>query len=410
MSADLVSAVIKGTGDPRVRLFSSLRFMNPGLSCVLAGVALSLLGVYAIDVAETRRAIADATSLNGTAMRQAVFCCIGLGAALVVALPHYRFYRYLAWIAFLLCLGLLVFLLVPAVPAWLVTPRNGARGWINLGVADFQPAEVTKIAYVLVVAAYLRYRREHRSFLGLVMPGLLTLPPVALITLQPDLGTASLFIPSLFAMLVAAGARLRHLSIIVLCAALAAPATYPLLKDHQKRRFVALVKQVQGDRSSADDLNFQSFTAQTMVGSGQVGGTGDAHARALLHYNRLPERHNDMVFAVITARFGFVGGAVTLLLYGVWTAGALATAAVCREPFGRLICIGLTGFVVAQVVVNVGMTVGLLPIIGVTLPFVSYGGSSMLTVWLMTGLIYNVGVHRPRPPFRDSFEWSGDAA
>ncbi|MEL6796896.1 MAG: FtsW/RodA/SpoVE family cell cycle protein, partial [Planctomycetota bacterium] len=102
--------------------------------------------------------------------------------------------------------------------------------------------------------------------------------------------------------------------------------------------------------------------------------------------------------AVITLRFGLLGGAVTLLLYMLWTVGALATAASCKDPFGRVLVVGLTLFVAVQAVINIGMTVGLLPIIGVTMPFVSYGGSSMLTSWLMTGLILNVGLRRREAP------------
>lgn len=397
---------IKGTRDHRVRVWQAVRLVHPALIVLFASLVLSAIGVYAIDVAEK---LQPGGTPSGSALKQVVFTGIGVFAALVLSLPHYRYLGYLAVPLMVLSLGLLVFLLVPVVPEAIVKPRNGARAWINMGVADFQPSEVAKIAYVLVVAHWLRFRSEHRRFTGLIAPGLITLPPVALITLQPDLGTSSLFVPSLFAMLVAAGARMRHLIVIVLCATAAAPAVYPLLKDHQKTRIVALAKQIRGDRSSADSINFQSFTAQTLVGAGGVAGNTDPHSRALLHFNRLPERHNDMIFAVIVNRFGLLGGLAVVLVYLVWIAGALLTAGFCREPFGRLICVGLAAFVAAQMLVNIGMTVGLLPIIGITLPFLSYGGSSMLTCWLMTGLVYNVGMHRARPPFRPSFEYGPES-
>ncbi|MEO0631763.1 MAG: FtsW/RodA/SpoVE family cell cycle protein, partial [Planctomycetota bacterium] len=155
---------------------------------------------------------------------------------------------------------------------------------------------------------------------------------------------------------------------------------------------------IRGSDEGAQDINFQSFTAQRLVGAGGVVGVNDTKARALVRSNRLPEAHNDMIFAVITLRFGLLGGAITLLLYMLWTVGALATAAVCKDPFGRVLVVGLTLFVAVQAVINIGMTVGLLPIIGVTMPFVSYGGSSMLTSWLMTGLILNVGLRRREAP------------
>jgi cell division protein FtsW (lipid II flippase) len=324
-------------------------------------------------------------------------------------LPHYRFIRLVAWPAMWVCLGLLVFLLIPQVPSWLVTPRNGARAWINLGPVDFQPAEVAKIAFIMVVANYLRYRKNHRTIVGLIPIGLIAFVPVTLIMLQPDLGMAILFVPTLFAMLVAAGAKLSHLSIVVVIAMCAAPAAYPLLKPHQKQRLLGLVHMMQESNVGADGINFQSLTARTLTGAGGVVGHPDAKARSLIKFNRLPERHNDMIYAVIVLRFGMVGGLAVLGLYLLWFAGALLTAAVCRDPFGRLVVVGCATIIAAQMFINVGMNIGIVPIIGLTLPFVSYGGSSMLTVWVMTGLVVNIAMRRPPRLARPSFEFDEDA-
>jgi len=400
-----VSRLIRGSSSSRDSVRDSVRLVNASWLCVIAGLGLTLIGVYSIDVAQNLDAGGD---LAGVAWRQVVFATIGMLAGTVIALPHYRVLSVFSWPLMVVMIGLLVFLFLPFVPTWLVRERNGTRGWIDLGVMDFQPSEIAKIAYVFVVARYLRFRTQHRTLKGLIVPGLLTVPPVVLITLQPDLGTASLFIPSLFGMLIAAGARLRHLTLIVVAAAATAPMAYPMLQDHQKVRIDGLIKQFRGDRSSDQDINFQSSTAQRLIGAGEIGGVGDDAARALVYYNKLPERHNDMIFAVVVNRFGLIGGLAVLGLYLLWIAGALMVAASCKEPFGRLLVVGLVGFVAAQVVVNVGMNLGLLPIIGITLPFVSYGGSSMLTVWLMTGLIANVALHRPRPPYRRSFEYADD--
>lgn len=397
----------KSARDRMPTLRRILRIANPAWLCVISGIALSLLGVVAIDLARTLspHGLTEVSAFDGNAIKQLVFLGIGLFAGALVAIPHYRFAGMIAWLALIGLIGLLVFLLLPFAPESLVTPRNGTRGWIDLGPFDLQPSELAKIAYVLVIARYLRYREDHRRFLGLVPLAIITAIPVGLITLQPDLGTASLFVPSLFAMLLAAGARLRHLVLIVLAAALAAPAMYPLLKPHQKTRIIGLIRQVQGDRTSAHDINFQSYTAQMLVGAGGLTGMRDAESRAAIHYSRLPEGHNDMVFAVIVNRFGMLGGIGMLCLHGLWIFGAFWTAVVCREPFGRLVAVGLAAFIAAQVVINVGMTVGLLPIIGITLPFVSYGGSSLIACWLMTGLVFAVGLHWPLPPYRPSFEF-----
>jgi hypothetical protein len=338
-------------------------------------------------------------------MKQLVFLGIGAGCAALVAIPSYR---WLPHVALPLCLGtfgLLVFLLIPFVPSWLVTPRNGARSWIDLGVCDFQPTEVAKIASVVALASYLRYRETHREFRGLIVPAVIMGVPVGLITLQPDLGSALLFVPVLFAVLVAAGARLRHLAIVVAAAALMSPAAFPLLKTHQKQRIVGLWQQFRGDTTGDQDINMQGATAQRMIGAGGLTGLPDAASRSLLHFNKLPERHNDMIFAVVVNRFGMMGGLVVIGLYLLWTLGALATGARTRDPFGRLLVVGLAAFIPAQVFVNMGMNLGVVPIIGITLPFVSYGGSSLVICWIMTGLILNVGIRKSRTEFREAFEF-----
>lgn len=389
-------------------MWSRLHLMNAAWLTVLASAMLSLLGVYAIDLAQNLTPEAT-MKLSPTATKQLVLLAVAVGAAALAVLPRYRLLSIIATPLLLAMIGLLIFVLIPAVPASIVKPRNGARSWINLGFTDLQPSELAKIAFVLVLANYLRYRDNYRRFVGLLPPALIAFVPVALITLQPDLGTAALFIPVLFAVLVAAGAKLKHLAVVVLIAAMAAPAAFPLLRPHQQQRIVALFQQIEGDRSAAQDMNYQSFTAQTLVGAGGATGLSDAHARALVHYNRLPERHNDMIFAVIVNRFGLLGGLAVFGMYLLWMAGAFITAALTRDPFARLLVVGLAAFVAGQMFVNIGMNIGLLPIIGVTMPYVSYGGSSLVTMWLMTGLIFNVAMRRPRTLRKDSFEFGNES-
>jgi cell division protein FtsW (lipid II flippase) len=389
------------------RVSTALRLTNYAWITIAAAAALTILGIYSIDIAEALKPAPDGM-LSTNASKQTVFMLIGLGGAVGVALPPYRWLGYLSPLLMIVMVGLLIFLLIPSVPEFIVKPRNGARGWINLGVADFQPAELAKIVWVLVIARYMRYRHTHRRLGGLLPLAVITGVPVALITLQPDLGTAILFVPALFAILVAAGARIKHMALILVLAMAAAPAVYPLLLPHQKSRIVGLFKSIEGDKASGQDVNYQAYTARTLAAAGGVHGVGDDRSRVLLHFNRLPERHNDMIFSVIVNRFGLIGGLLTLGLYLAWVSGALLAAASTRDPFGRLVVVGLTAFIVTQVLINVGMNLGLLPIVGITLPFVSSGGSSLVTGWLMVGIIFNIAVRRPRPPVRDSFEYADD--
>lgn len=369
-----------------------------------ASVGLAGLGILSINL--TSGVGAEGMSYHG--LRQTVFLLIGLMAAALVAAPHYRHIRALTPALAVGAIGLLVFVLVPWVPESIVTPRNGARRWISLGFTDFQPSELAKIAYVLAMASYFRFRKNYRTVRGLVPPALITLVPMGLVLVEPDLGTASLFVPTLFAMLIAAGARLKHLAVIVVVMGVSAPAMYPALRPHQKARVQAMINQIKGDDRYNDTINYQGDRARTLVGAGGLDGLGAEKSRAVVDFNELPEDHNDMIFAVISNRFGFVGGLATMGLYLAWAGGALLTAAGSKDPYGRLVCVGLAGLVTAQAGVNIGMTVGLLPITGMTLPFVSYGGSSLVASFLMVGLIFNVAMRRPAYLQRKSFEFGDE--
>ena len=388
-------------------VWSAVGRIGPAWIVAAASLGLSLIGLYSIDVADPP-AVPDPWRPGPTSSKQAVFLAISLLSACLIVIPNYRWVARGAWLFYAASLCLLVFLLLPGVPWSVVSPRNGARSWINLGFTDFRPSEPAKIAYAVALAWYMRFRTEHRRFAGLVPPAIITAVPIGLIMLQPDLGTATLFVPALFAALIAAGARLRHLAIIVMLSATAAPAVYPALRPHQQQRIVGLLKQLQGDTSEDQDLNFQAATARTLAAAGGLTGLAEDRSRALVHYNRLPERHNDMIAAVILNRFGVLGGVAVLGLHLIWFAGALACAALTKDPFGRLLIVTLAAFVAAQVFINVGMNVGLLPIIGITLPYVSYGGSSLLTVWVMVGLMMNVMMRRPKSGPRRSFEFVQD--
>lgn len=386
---------------------SRIRWIHPAWLCVIAALGLSLLGVYSIDVASTTTSH-SLTELTPQAWKQVVFLVVGLLAGTVAVLPHLRWLSMLSWVLAALALALLVLLLLPGVPESIVSPINGTRAWIKLPGFNAQPSELAKIAFVLLIATLMKQGDAHRRLMGIVRLFALVAVPVVLIVLQPDLGTASLFGPALVAMLIAAGAKLKHLMILAVIGAAMAPIAWPLMHDYQRARIIALVRQFQGDRSGGQDENFQSFTAQRLIAAGGVWGQSDEHTRALVRFNRLPEAHNDMIPAVIFCRFGISGAVMLLAGYAAWIGGALLTAAWSKDPFGRLVAVGLSAFIAGQAIVNVGMNIGLVPIIGITLPFVSYGGSSLLTCWIMTGLQVNIAMRRPTPPIRTSFEYGDD--
>ncbi len=377
---------------------SKINLLNVGWLCVIAAAALTLLGMSAI-------ASVPRPNEPDFAAKHFQFLVLGIVAAGVVAMPHYRIVQRLSLPLMLLVLGMLVFVLLPMVPDSIVHPRNGARRWISLGFTDFQPSELAKIAYVVALASYLRYRQNYRSLFGLMLPLIFTFIPMGLIVIEPDLGTALVFLPTFFAVLVAAGAKYKHLLTVIVLGLSLAPTLYPILQPHQQARIKAMFAQVAGDDRYNQDIGFQGDRARTLVGAGGFFGVGKSKAAALVHYNRLPEEHNDMVFAVIACRWGLFGAILMWGLFGVFMLGGVLTAALCRDPFGRLVAVGLVTIVFTQMVVNTGMTIGLLPITGMTLPFVSYGGSSLVTAWMLVGLIFNIAMRRPGFAVRHSFEF-----
>jgi len=383
---------------PRPRL---VMMRNAGWMCVGLAAALSLLGAAAIGTV-------DRPGEPDYALRHLVHLGVALAAAIAVAVPHYRVAQRVSYPLLALLIGMLVFVLVPIVPEAIVRPRNGARRWINLVVTDFQPSELAKIAYVLALASYLRYRSNYRRLTGLLLPLGLTFVPLGLILIEPDLGTAMLFLPTLFAMLIAAGARLKHLALVIVLGLALAPAMYPLLKPHQKDRITAMVAQVVGDARYEQDIGFQGARAMTLAGAGGWTGMGEQHTSALVTYNRLPEDHNDMVFAVIACRWGLLGTLATWGGFLALCAGGLAIAAQCKDPFGRLVPVGIVAALFAQMTINTGMVIGLMPITGMTLPFVSYGGSSLVSAWIMVGLLLNIALRRQRYLAREAFEFGGE--
>ncbi len=366
-----------------------------------SAIALSLLGIYAIDVASGGKSV----GLSPLAMKQGVYLGVGILLAAASAIPSYRRLGPIVWLLYAAAVGLLLFLLIPAVPHSIVRPRNGARCWIDLGPFNFQPGEFAKIAFIVAVAHHLRYRDSYRRVLGFIPPAAITAVPMLLILLQPDLGMASLFVPTLFAMLIAAGAKLKHVALIVALGLASAPAAYPFLLPHQKGRIDALIKQAQGDYSGKESSQYQQIKAITLAGAGGVAGLGDRHSRVVLDFNDLPEAHNDMIFSVVVNRFGLLGGLAVIGLMLTWIGSAVVIAGRTKDPFGRLIAVGLAAMLAVQAAVNIGMCLGVAPIVGITLPFISAGGTSMLASLAATGLLANIAIRPPQRLARQSFEF-----
>jgi rod shape determining protein RodA len=386
-----------------------LRFIM--ILAVILLVLIGLAGIYATDLISQPP--------KNFARKQLQWVVIGIAAFLVANLIPYRHLgRYsFGFFAFSLILLTLVLIGKHLPPNSFVPEINGAYRWIKLipiqsnsalvNAARIQPSEIAKIAYIIALAWYLRYRKNYRTFKGLIGPFLLTLMPMALILLEPDLGTILLFLPVLFSVLFVAGSRAKHLLIIISLAVLFSPVFYFLMEPYQRERIKILLKQSTTDQRWLRDSGFQLNRSKISIGSGQLTGQGWDFDPYVRQYPP-PHQHNDFIFTVIAHQWGFLGAVGLLVLFSLVILGGIEIAAQHPEPFGRLIAIGISSLLAAQIFINVGMTMGLMPITGLTLPFVSYGGSSLLCNFFAFGLLINVARHRPMQLARKPFEFDQD--
>jgi rod shape determining protein RodA len=271
------------------------------------------------------------------------------------------------------------------------TTLNNAKRWLDLGFMLLQPSEFMKVFVVLTLARYIRWREDTRQLRGLLRPFLLTLAPMALIVAQPDLGTALLFIPVLFVMLFVAGARAHHLGLVALMGILCLPLLYfGFMKDYQKKRVLVFLGQEQMSDREKRNEGYHLDRSKIAVGSGGLAGRGLGAGD-----QRVPENETDFIFTVIAEEWGFMGTVVVFVLYMALFLFLAAIAVEAKDSAGKLLVAGILALLFVQTAVNIGMTVGLAPITGLTLPFLSYGGSSLLSCFLCVGLALNVRLHPP---------------
>ncbi len=269
----------------------------------------------------------------------------------------------------------------------------GAQRWISLGpLGQFQPSEFAKLAIVITLAKHLADRPgpygsvwELAPFLGHIAL------PMLLIFRQPDLGTALVYGAILVGMLYAGGARHRDLAALAACGVLVSPFLWHVLKEYQRRRLLVFLD------PSLDPLGsgYGIIQSKIAVGSGMLWGKGlFAGTQNVLQF--VPEHHTDFIFSVIGEELGFIGAIVLLALFVFWLARGLRIATLARDRFGALAAIGIVSMVAFHVFVNVGMTVGIMPITGIPLPFISYGGSALMTMLWATALLLNIGMRHQK--------------
>jgi rod shape determining protein RodA len=351
---------------------------------LVTSLAVSALGALMI-LSSTRGTDPDVYDLTFL-RRQVVFLVIGVVCMVLTTLVDYRRLRDFAWLPYVLCMVLLVLVVSP-----LGTEQRGAQAWFQLGALQFQPAEVSKVAVILALAVFLASREVPLRARDLGMALVLLLVPIGLIMLQPDLGTALVFIAVAMGMLLIAGARARHIVVLTAVGVITVVAVLSsdVLEDYQRDRLAVFLddsQDVQGPAYNSD----QSMAA---IASGGAGGKG-LFEGTQTRLGFVPEQHTDFIFTAVGEELGFVGSTSVLGLLALMCVRVWRTAQIASDRLGMLICVGVLSMLVFQVFQNVGMTMGIIPITGIPLPFMSYGGSSIIASWVAVGLVLNVHMRR----------------
>ena len=322
--------------------------------------------------------------------QQMIWFIAALAIAAVVFMLDYKLWARVSWMVYLINILLLGALLVFG------TKTRGVESWFSLGLFKFQPSEVAKVLFVITFAQFLaRYNADlsRASILGLAI--LQFAVPCCLILLQPDMGTAMVYVVVFFSMLFVSGLDFVRLLLLVAGFLSAGLVAVPLfIKDYQLERLTSFLNPV----SDIGGSGWQLHQAQVAMGAGGLFGRGLFQGTQST-FGFLPAAHTDFIFSAICERAGFVGGAVVLLLFAVLLYRIVRTAAASEDLFAMYIASGMFAMIAFQASINLGMTVGMFPITGVPLPFVSYGGSSLITVAVAVALVLNISIRRKKMTF-----------
>ena len=347
------------------------------LATALFIIALSILSMWNL-----------APGRGGTALawRQLSSVGIGLVALLVVVSVDYRILVRVAPAFYVMGVALLVAVFV------LGRTVSGARRWIQVGPVTLQPSELFKLIFVLMLAWALASPRGEPLSRGTVVGSLALMGvPFLLVVRQPDLGTALVLIPVMTAVLVGVGVRLRVLGALALAGLAALPLGWFALKPYQQDRLLVYLDPFRDPLGTA----YNVIQAKIAIGSGQLLGKGVSGAtQSRLAF--LPERHTDFIFAVFAEMWGFIGCLVLIVAYSLLVLRGFEIAVSTREPRGRVLALGVTAVFAAQTLINLGMVTGLLPVVGIPLPLMSYGGSSMVASLMGLGLLLSIRMRQFR--------------
>jgi len=349
------------------------------------GLFLSMLAVFMLGVI-TLFSATKGLGYQVLYKTQLIYFAVGLGVGLVTLFIDSQLLEKTAYLGYLICLGLLVLVLV------IGNVGGGSQRWLSFGVFRMQPSEFAKLAIVFTFAKYFAEDKRGAPYTlrKLIVPGLMVAPMFLLILVQPDIGTAGILFLVAASMVLFLKVHWKSILIVFAITALVIPLSYKyVLRDYQRERVHTFLDPGRDPRGSG----YNALQCKIAVGSGQIVGRGFLKGTQS-QLNFIPEQHTDFIFSVYSEERGFLGGVVLLALYFTYCFFALRTVARARDKFEMLLAFGLTALMFWHVFINIGMVSGILPIVGVTLPFFSYGGSSLLTFMISTALLLNLSRKR----------------
>jgi len=374
----VISASTVSVSEPKRR--RHLDFVLLAATVLLAG-----FGVLMVTSASAHRLAQSGQDPYFYLKRQ--FIWIALGAAVFLGTMLIDYHRFQSWAPWLY-VGALVALILVLTP--LGSRVNGAKGWFGFGAFQVQPAEYLKPIMVVVLATVATNGNRPFDVPKLLRMVLLAALPMGLLILQPDLGSVMIFAFALIAMLVVAGAKVRHLVVIGVIGVVGVVGAFQLgiVKDYQRARLTSFLDPQNNERAS-----YNLRQSQTAIGNGGVSGEG-LFQGSQTNLSYVPEQHNDFIFTAIGEQLGFLGTLGVIAVYGLVVWRGVRTAMMARDFFGTLLAAGATAMIGFQAFLNMGVTVGVMPVTGVTLPLVSSGGSSILATCILLGMIFSVHMRR----------------
>lgn len=356
----------------------------------LATLLLLAYGLAMIYSASLSAAAPDQSLWDLPVARQGLFTLAGLGVFLLAVIADYRILRQMALPLYLaIVFGLLVVVALGAI-------SHGAKRWLDLGVGFLQPSELAKLVLIIALARFFsQYQKGVRRLSTLFLSLSILLPPLLLIYLQPNLGTMVVFAAIWLGMAIMAGARWLHLLALGLVGAAAAPLAYLFLLQEYMRERIRIFFNPALDPLGA---GYNVLQAEISIGSGGLLGKGFAQGtQSQLHYLRI--QFTDFIFSVIGEELGFLGALALFALFIFLLWRGLRAASLSRDIFGRLLATGIVSMLLFQLFLNIGVNLRILPVTGVPLPLISYGGSSLLTVLLSLGILESIVIRHKKIEF-----------